>query len=200
VNCYPASISKADKRILPRDSTVAMDKLASLVPEIYYDLIGRIVPGLILCLVLFWNLRTELSFLKELGGGTVIAFVLLLGYAMGLILDLLAGMFLYRPNRIIFWALAKFAAKNNVWQVHVWQVIARQSDEARASHLRKMMAERAALRNLTVLSIALWLLGGWPMSRLPSAISTAAVIALVLAYYRMEFWVRYEAMSLNGKF
>jgi len=173
-----------------------MDKLVSLVPEIYYDLIGRIVPGSILCFLLSWSVKTELSSLKDLvGGAPMIALVLVVGYAMGLVLDMLAGTLLNWPNRGVFWVFGQLTEKQNVWQVNVWQVIASESNAERASKLRKMMAERALLRNLLVLSIALWLLGGWPMSNLPAGINATAVIVLVLVYYRMEFWVRYDAVS-----
>jgi hypothetical protein len=175
-----------------------MDKLVSLVPEIYYDLIARIVPSSILCFVLSWSAKTELSSPKDLGSAAMIGLLLIVGYALGLVLDMLAGTLLNWPNRGIFWVFGQFTEKENVWQVDVWHVIASESNAARASHLRKMMAERAMLRNLVVLSIAVWLLGGWPMSVLSAGINASAIVVLVLAYYRMEFWVRYGAVTRNG--
>ena len=71
-----------------------MEKLASLVPEVYYDLIGRVVPGSLLYLALAWSV-------PSLNHEPSIALVLLVGYTMGLVLDTLAGALLAWPNRYI---------------------------------------------------------------------------------------------------
>jgi len=174
-----------------------MDKLASLVPEVYYDLIGRIVPGAILCFVLYSTFATELSFIKDFDGASKFALVFIVAYAMGLVQDMLAGTFLHWTNQAVFWIFRQFTKKPNIWKVNVWQVIAGETNDARASKLRKMMAERAMLRNILVLSIALWPLGCWPMSILHVGANATIIVILILVYYRMEFWVRYDAVNGN---
>ena len=86
-----------------------------------------------------------------------------------------------------------------VWETKVWDEIAKEKKEARYSKLTKMMAERAMLRNLMVLLLLLSVLGPFgfqPMASLPVWISALAVVALVVAYYRMDFLCR---LTANGK-
>lgn len=167
-----------------------MDKLASLVPEIYYDLIARVVPGSVLCVILAVSVNVELAPLQLLGGALLSALALLISYATGFVLDIFSGALLEWPNRGIFWVLGRVSS---AWQTDVWEAIANETSGAHAAKLTKMMAERALLRSLMVLSVALWLLESWPMGNLSTQTKAALVIVIVLVYYRMEFWVRFAA-------
>ena len=71
----------------------------------------------------------------------MIALVLVVGYAIGLVLDMLAGTLLRWPNRVIFCVFRHRTKKQEVkkaWKVDVWQVIESEANEARASKLTKM--------------------------------------------------------------
>jgi uncharacterized membrane protein len=63
------------------EESFGVDKLVSLIPEIYYDLIGRIVPGSILCFVVSW--LTEFSSQEELTAAVAVITLLVVSYAAG---------------------------------------------------------------------------------------------------------------------
>jgi len=74
---------------MPSDS---VEKLNALIPEFYCDLIGRISPGAFLCLAVGCDVRSDLTYLKELGGGVLTLLAFLLSYVAGFCLDTFSGL------------------------------------------------------------------------------------------------------------
>lgn len=181
-------------------SNNAMDNLNSLIPEFYYDLICRIVPGVILCFIFGWSVQDNLVPLGELSGAILAPLAFVLSYATGFVLDIFSGSILRFPNWMFFKGLSRITRRDKrmVWETNVWQVILSVEDDAHRSKLKKMMAERAVLRNLLVLSVVVWLSGSWPMSCMKWEHNTVIVLVLCGVYYQMEFWVKRDALDIKS--
>ena len=167
---------------------------SALIPEFYYDLIGRITPGAVLCLTVGWDLRTKLPSIKELDAGILILLAILLSYIAGFVLDVVSGITIGRISRMVFWILYKCTNKAE-WQTNVWQNIRDGKENAYSSILTKMMAERTMLRSFLVLWIFLWLLDSSLLSGLHLAPKIIVLFLIVIIYYHWEFMSRHTALQ-----
>jgi hypothetical protein len=170
----------------------AFDKLGSLIPDFFYDVIGRVTPGAILLGAIAWDSRLALAPLKEISAALVVPLVLLFSYAIGIIIDIACGGTIGLLSWYIFRALHHITAKD-VWGTDVWQVARESNDPHHASVLKKMMAERSLLRSLVALWIALWVFDFSLLAQLSFMVKASALVGLLFVYYRMEFSSRFEA-------
>jgi len=175
---------------MPSDS---LDKLNALIPEFFYDLIGRICPGAVLCLAVGWDVRSDLTCFKELGGGVLTLLAFLLSYVAGFCLDTFSGMTVGNCYRGWVFPLLHRWRKQDVYNTDVWQVIRDSRDNETKAVLTKMMAERTMLRSLLVSWIGLWVVGSSLLVPLHVATRIVVLIVLLSISYRGEFNCRREA-------
>ena len=171
----------------------SFDTLSALIQEFFYDLIGRISPGALLCLAVGWDVRNDLIPFKDLGGGVLTLLAFFLSYVAGFCLDIFSGLTVGNCYRWCVFPLLHWLSKKDVYDTDVWQVIRGARDNERKAVLTKMMAERAMVRNLVVLWIGLWVFGSSLLLSLHFATKAVLLITLVAISYRVEFNCRREA-------
>ena len=133
-----------------------MDKLFDIIPEFYYDLIGRVVPGAIASIALFAAYGFDFLWLVEKLGTVLTGLtVLIASYFFGLVFDLISKRLLsgivWIWNKLPGHEL-KLWTDNELWTKLVdigKKIEMKDSDNWKRSQvhvLNKMMAERSLLR------------------------------------------------------
>lgn len=168
-----------------------MDKLSGLVPEFYYDLIGRVTPGAVLCSALVWRVHQDVP-LSKLDGAVALPLGLMVSYLLGYLLDAISGMTVGRIADLVF---KRLATRLPVWQVDVWSHIHGATDERHRAKLTKMMAERTLARSLVTLALGMWTFNLVPVSRLGLSASAALVSVLGACWFRAEYNARRPILS-----
>ncbi len=171
-----------------------MDKVGSLVPEFYYDLIARMAPGVVLCIALGWDGREKLLPLMEASPAIVAALATVICYVIGFLLDVLAARTLGKVNRIVFGMLKKLKPEKAEWDIDVWKLIrSTDKDTELRLVLLKVMAERTMLRSFVLIWMALWYLE--PSFLVPLNFLTKAAVwfFLMFEYSKSEFGTRRDA-------
>jgi hypothetical protein len=114
-----------------------VEKLTGLVPEAWFDLIARVIPGAIILVVTTQN--TTISNVT-IGG---FAIGVLLAYVIGMVFDLCSSVFF----EWVFAACAKVAPNSFTSSVRIWEAIDTLPMNSRGL-LVKMMAEGIMFRSL----------------------------------------------------
>jgi hypothetical protein len=137
----------------------SLAKVADLVPQFYFDLIGRVAPGAVACVLYGFAIGVDVVALSHLGTGTIVLAGFVLSYVVGLILDLL--------SEGILKVLASFTSIKP--DKKLWDEIEEKKKESTESLLSapqktlltKMMAERSLMRVLVVVSVPFAI--DWPI-------------------------------------
>lgn len=143
------------------DANKPLDGVFALLPEAYFDLLARIVPGMI-AIILYGN-----SLVASISSGTEIMLLILFGYVIGFLLDAISE-FIVRDCwdwlvRFIDWLVRRIKQFFGVQDephtngprygdYYRWQQIRNKCDAANRAVLTKMMmAEKAGFRGLAFL-------------------------------------------------
>jgi hypothetical protein len=185
-----------------------MERFAEIVPELYYDVIGRLFPGALASLAVVWLWQPTAP--AQFDGFIAVALAVAMAYSVGLVLDF-AGVSVGRANRVIRRLLAKLPQfdrddRRALDSVDPWPV-ARTLTAARSAIIVKMMAERLCLRSLGLIAFALWVCGfsfvkeGWGMAAgattPPQSLSLLLAVILLAAQYRWDFLARLNASQFQ---
>lgn len=126
--------------------------IGKIVPEFYFDIIARITPGVIATAPYIWNDITLDPNLLLGGVGLVIS------YFVGLILDKISDRLLTPSLRKLL-----FLSTNSVWRNfrhikdwEIWVWIHTDVSGLKSALLKKMMAERIAIRSI-FFTFLIWL-------------------------------------------
>jgi hypothetical protein len=176
----------------------SLDDVGTLVPEFYYDLIARIVPGAVLSLLVAWEWRSHLSPLLALGGAIVLPVGFVVSYVSGFFLDAISDVTVGRLNHLLY-RLFHGVVGSGVWRTRTLQQIrlANRQDSSginRRAFLIKMVAEKCMSRNLMVAWIACWSLGLSMPFRISFGWRILILAVLVTSYYWKEFVTRQEVL------
>jgi len=167
-----------------------------LVPEAYFDLIARIVPGIIAVIVIAINpsIKEEIASYEIVVGKAGLFFVIfLLSYAVGLVFDVTGELISDFVIRVIN---IKRLNKMDDGAKFCDQLKNLKPDDARI--IIKMMAERVAFRSLFLLTIlTIILLSLFTAVKLPLLAKCILPLIFMLALLQMEFSVRKRLASIN---
>mgnify|MGYP001034786350 CR=1 FL=1 len=174
-----------------------MKDLALLVPEFYFDLIARILPGGCACLFFFYPWH-DISYIPE----TTFGFFSATGifYVIGFIIDLL-GDFIFS-----YFSVRERERRNIVQKVQ--NHFSDRKDLFLYSRFLKMCAELVMLRSLAIICLGLSFISvffpvskesAWYLSLLPLSAFVAFVVILVsFMYFEECIRARYEAARKKG--
>ncbi len=169
----------------------------ALIPEFYYDLIGRIAPGSLLVIQLAWPLRTEISnFDSDL---MVMGAAVMLAYTFGLVLDIVGALATWMVGLLFRAVLRRVGTKpeGNFSRIMLMNTHISSSSKIleRQRHVvGKMSAERAALRSLAVIWGFSACIGLPPINELTPAIRGSvfgilcATVLFATYFTRMKFY------------
>ena len=165
------------------------DGIWSLIPQIYYDLIARIIPGIILITIFIIFLGCP-CLSKTIDYKIIIGFVLILSYGMGFVLEIACN---------IIWDEFICNEKSFKSDKKLWRWI-RNSDKSIL--LTKMMAEKAMFRSMVLISIIaffLILINPWII---PYCLTCVLLLSLLLpiifavCMFRVYRWIL-EALGID---
>ena len=133
-----------------------MEKLAALVPELYYDLIGRVVPGTI-CVVFF--VVVFLAPLRDIlphDGAMITALALVMAYAAGLVLDAVSGLTIGPANELLrrsmmYLPVLRSRSARTLDALDPWAFMRGRAPADASAVVGKILAERTCLRSLALL-------------------------------------------------
>jgi hypothetical protein len=164
------------------------EKLGQIVPELFFDVIARVVPGTAFLMVCLWHRTDEkLDFTTTLG-------VLFVAYTIGITVDVLSSVITsFLEPRI------KFVWPSYVPDSEIWEPIFAKAG-SRHSRCLKMMAEQAMFRTSLFLSIVFFFWRPPAFAELnyyPLYVASCS-IALLICYARMHWVVACEVKSRNA--
>ena len=155
-----------------------------LVPEVYFDLIARMVPGIIAMIVIAIDpgvTKHIATFEPLFGKAGLFLISLLVSYAVGLVFDV-AGEAISEDIIWIIKKISKLKIRNSM-QLH--NQVKTRSEPNLAPIFLKIMAERIVFRSLLLLTI----LTNW-FSSFFSGVVLPLSAAFLLLLIHMEFYVR----------
>lgn len=180
----------------------SLAKFAGLVPQVYYDLIARVVPGAVACLLYGYAFAAKLRMFSSYDTVTGILFGFVLAYVIGIVLDLLSeGLFgaVFSSDGLFRRRFHSVMSDEEVWKRlddKEEGVGHPQWSEAEKSVLIKMMAERSLMRVLLLLFLPFaidWngsvfhLLSEPASSSIMNYLALTAVIMLTISSYLL-YW------------
>ena len=169
-----------------------MDRFSSLVPEFFYDIIARVIPGVVAVAVVALAIGDASV---ELSAALLLPLAAIVSYLAGFLLDVGSSILFRVPNRLAFRLLRRIT-KHPAWDVSVWDVIRSHGEADGAAILLKLVAEQTMLRNLSVL-MGLSLLADVSMLEpVPVWQQVGVWFVFVLLYYRAEFKTRTNVLTL----
>ena len=166
-------------------ATESFSKIADLVPQFYFDLIARVAPGVVACVLYGFAFADKLQVLRPLDTTTIILLGFVLAYVIGLVLDLLSeGLFRVVADRLS-------SVKSDEDFLRLMMTTKEGStdpilSEADKSLLTKMWAERSLMRVLVLVFLPFVVdwngsvlhLFGDPMASIMNYAALAAIGAL----------------------
>ncbi len=177
----------------------ALEKLAGLVPEIYYDLIARLIPGSFALVAIGSHFREKLAPLAHLNEALLTLLALAATYALGFLLDIAAGIVLNQiANPLIRKSLSRFrnAESRKLDDVEPWDTVREMANQSAAAVIGKMLAEESFLRNASVLYLIFWLVRFDPVSSMPACTNLLILIAFLAVQYYWGHLVRSKSQKL----
>ena len=130
-----------------------LKEIASVLPEFHFDVLARVVPGVLTVALYGWE-KTQLT-----SSFASVSLVLVLGYVIGITIDVLSDMILGKPLLFIGKLLSpifKRLTYENVRPIRndqrLWGDLRRAGD-SQYLVLTKMMAEKAMLRGAILIAI-----------------------------------------------
>lgn len=156
-----------------------------LVPEVYFDLIARIVPGSMSLVVVLLKYDVE-GRLPDLGSLGSVLIGLLLAYGVGLTLDVIGDT--VTDALTVVWN--RITPKPILRNLDICRAIDRVEDRSLASVLTKLMAEKALVRSLALVSLALLAVPPRPSAIVPWWVAATAAFVFVALVIRLEHHLR----------
>lgn len=172
-----------------------MDKISSLVPQFYYDLIGRVVPGAFFCCAVVWKFRAELEPIYKLNPVILTSLALIAAYTAGFFLESVAAAFLDFAR--LRSALQFLKNRFNIPEVTLWQVKRMSLIPPSNDALLKLKGERTMIRGFCVVWILFWLPPIDLLSSLPLFVMVVGLAALALLYYRWTCYITQDSDTLE---
>jgi hypothetical protein len=171
-----------------------MGKLAALVPELYYDLIARLVPGGIGLVLVSASLPPAL--LEKLPGNepaTILAVVA--AYAMGLLLDAGSGITIGPINALVrrAWAFVPILRNRPVRaldDLDPWAFMRGGAKPSASAVVGKLVAERTCLHSFTFLCAVGWLTDSLRVGVIGTLGSAVVTTGVAVAQYRWDYLAR----------
>ncbi len=163
-----------------------------LVPEVYFDLIARVVPGVVAAVAIVGGVAVS-GALQEIGKIGLVLIGLLGAYAVGLVLDVAGDTI--SENLISVWnATSQRKVRKNL---ELCQRIDQIDDRHLAALFTKLMAERVLVRSLSLLSLLALAFPAWPAATVPwsAKLISAAVFGLLAIRLEYHLRVRMSATS-----
>jgi hypothetical protein len=161
-----------------------MDKILALIPEIYYDIIARIIPGIIFILLIIPSNSWELISQEDILTNSALLLFLVSGYTCGFVLDACSALF------------------ERMWDGgRLWSKLDEIEDKDKAGRPIKLVAEVAQLR---VLFLG-WLIAGFrlePLVFIPGKFFRVPyllvyVIVAAILFYLYYRWYQGTKTRLN---
>jgi hypothetical protein len=160
-------------------------KLSDYIPEFYFDIIARLVPGGLTCIIYGWQS------LGTLGSAFSILIGLVVSYFLGILLDVVSDLVL---GRLVFrWfisALKKFVRLYTFMPDNELWLLIRQLPEKQVIIFNKMMAEKAMLRSAILVNIIAFF---YPPSLIPAhrtlLVCFISLIVLLLCHFMLQLYV-----------
>ncbi len=168
------------------DPSDAGQSFAALIPEFYYDIIGRVVPGiLIVCLYLPCDVKA--------GELETTLLLLIFSYFLGLTLDVVSDRIFYFIHFLLDekWSvLPKFLKVETDGKLWDWTRTLRRSDQL---PLKKMFAEKAIFRIGTFVALISTAIPPPALQEGPHRIVTslAATCVFLLCLHGMYRWMEF---------
>lgn len=169
-----------------------------LVPEVYFDLIARIVPGGVTLVAMTVN-RTFVESPLALGKAGLVLVGLLCAYALGLVLDVFGD--LVGTGITLLWNETTETTKARTIRsnLEVCQDIDALGDRRLASVLTKLMAEKVLTRSLCLLSILLVVPGITAISGIAPWMNLASAGLCGALTMRIEYHLRTRIPSTGQR-
>lgn len=165
-----------------------IEKAIGLVPEIYFDFIGRIVPGALgtLALAVHPDVVPKVTTISALLGSTGLVFVgFLFSYLIGLILDVVGDAF----SEAVFWVANRVSPLELRTIDQLFDQVGRARPDF-APVLLKIVAEVVALRSLLLLALLAMIHPFGYLGGIPLWMNLSFVLVLFAALLRMHVHAR----------
>jgi hypothetical protein len=162
------------------------ERVASVVPSVYYDLIARVLPGAATIAGVMWASRAtplNLTSVTGLGEASLLLAVAGAAYVVGLLITPLGSFLCELPLRILG---SRVPSVRDFSSQVLWKRIRKveQADPAFGATLAKMAAEVTLCQNLVAAVVVMWVIPGGRLSALQAlaAIGVCAVSAAFRAF------------------
>jgi len=177
-----------------------MEKLAALVPELYYDLIARLVPGGIGVVLFAASVPPPLRDKLPKEPATILAVVA--AYTMGLLLDAASSLTIGPMNALVRWAwgfvpILRRRRARDLDAVDPWGFMRGGAKPSASGVVGKLLAERTCLRSFTLLWPVAWLTNALPIGNISALGSAVVTTGLALAQYRWDYLARATAETFK---
>lgn len=169
-----------------------MDKLGELIPNLFYDLIARICPGILFSAFISLDSRFQFLKLSQVQPTILVVLFFVGSYIIGFLIDIVAESAAYSVNLAICYSIRHFI-KKDVWTLDTWEVMAKydyQEDSRYTLFIRKCLAELALFRSLFFAWLLLWLFQASLLNSISSFQRLLVFAILGFAVFRRELSTR----------
>jgi hypothetical protein len=175
-----------------------VDKLAALVPELYYDLIGRFVPGALGTALFATTFLAMIPYKTTTSEFLLTCLGVAVAYSVGLLLDVASGMTIGPLNLAFRRSVRSLPIQQKgreVDHVEPWNFMRGKGDPEAGAVVGKLLAERTCLRSLSLLWLLVWLTGTPPAAALGLVVHFALIACLLVGQYHWEYLARATAFT-----
>lgn len=178
-----------------------MEKLEALVPELYYDLIVRLMPGTLAAFAIVVNCPTLAVPLRNTNGVVVSIVALTAAYTLGMLLQVVSGATLDPLSEGVRWIAARVPfLRSSRWrtfdQIDARQIMRSLEGRGGAHVIGKIRAERSFLRSLTLLCLLLWFFCAEPFCAIPLSMRALLTGILFFGQYQWDYLSRSTAKQV----
>jgi hypothetical protein len=178
-----------------------MENFEALVPELYYDLIVRLMPGTLAAYAIVVNRPTLAAPLRNTNGVVVMMVALTAAYTLGMLLQAASGATLDPLSKGVCWIAARAPVlRTSRWrafdQIDARQIMRSFEGRGGAHVIGKMRAERSFLRSLTLLCPLLWVFSAEPVCAIPVWMRLLLTGLLFVWQYQWDYLSRSTAKQV----
>lgn len=169
-----------------------MDKLGELIPNLFYDLIARICPGILFSVFLLLDPRFQQFMHNQLQPTVLTLLFFVVSYVIGFLLDICAESGAYALNLAISNFILRITNKD-IWALDIWEVMTKHGyheDNSYTLFLRKCIAELALFRSLLLAWLLLWLFEFSLLDGIKNPYKFLGLVILGFAVFRREISAR----------
>lgn len=167
-----------------------IEKALSVVPEVYFDLIARLIPGSIAWLI-FTNLFDKINPFEQLKDFNVAVLILVASYIIGFTADTVSFSLTYYLHKLLEPKIISHKRK--------WEIVSSLSNDSHITIITKMSAENILCRSLGLIFIFFWVTSIYITPSIPTIVFALTGVTFLIMFIIREVILthRLNAMANN---